>query len=67
MRFLGITKIPIQVLQHYRNGGRHSGGAKPLERLYFRSETNLLFALMLGMYFLPFYHSVNPSGIQGLE
>jgi len=54
MRFLGITKNPDSGNTALSQPWRHSGGAKLLERQYFRSKTNLLFCIkILGMYFLP--------------
>jgi len=68
MRFLGITKNLDSGNIALSQPGRLSGGAKPLERQYFRSKTHLLFCIkFLGMYFFTFFHSVNSSWIQGLE
>jgi len=67
MRFLGITKNPDSGNTALSQPGRHSGGAKPLKRQYFRSKTNFFFALNFWQVFFTFFHSVNPSWVQRLE
>jgi len=62
-----VPKIPIQVIQHYRNRGAIAAGRSPWSVSISAPKRIYFFALNFRQVFFTFFHSVNPSWIQGLE
>ncbi|MFA4826175.1 MAG: hypothetical protein WC593_13565 [Methanoregula sp.] len=62
-----LPKIPIQVMQHYRNRGAIAAGRSPLSVSLSAPKRISFFDLNFRHVFFTFFHSVNPSWIQGLE
>jgi hypothetical protein len=68
MRYSELPKIPIQVIQHYREPGRHSGGALAPGASVFSGPKRIpFFHCILDMQFLRFFTFVNLSLIQVLK